>query len=105
MTPAQDTIAAIATAPGAGGVGIVRLSGPRAQAIAKTVCARALSPRRATMMRPKSSGRVNRPSSCTVSSCASVRTGPSGWSWFSLRTAAITCSGVTASASSAGGFR
>ena len=47
MTPAQDTIAAIATAPGAGGVGIVRLSGPRAQAIAKTVCARALSPRRA----------------------------------------------------------
>ena len=25
----RDTIAAIATAPGAGGVGIVRLSGPR----------------------------------------------------------------------------
>lgn len=47
MTPAHDTIAAIATAPGAGGVGIVRLSGPRAQAIAETVCARALSPRRA----------------------------------------------------------
>ena len=51
MTPAQDTIAAIATAPGAGGVGIVRLSGPRAQAIAKTVCARALSPRRAHHVR------------------------------------------------------
>ena len=33
--PANDTIAAIATAPGAGGVGIVRLSGPRALAIAE----------------------------------------------------------------------
>ena len=51
MTPAQDTIAAIATAPGAGGVGIVRLSGPGAQAIAKTICARALSPRRAHHVR------------------------------------------------------
>jgi tRNA modification GTPase len=47
MTPAQDTIVAIATASGAGGVGIVRLSGPAAQAIAKMICARALSPRRA----------------------------------------------------------
>lgn len=51
MTPTQDTIAAIATAPGAGGVGIVRLSGPRAQAISETVCARALSPRRAHHVR------------------------------------------------------
>ena len=51
MTPAQDTIAAVATAPGAGGVGIVRLSGPEAQAIAKTICARALSPRRAYHVR------------------------------------------------------
>ena len=51
MTPAQDTIAAIATAPGAGGVGIVRLSGPGAQAIAKKICARALSPRRAHHVR------------------------------------------------------
>lgn len=47
MTPAQDTIVAIATPPGAGGVGIVRLSGPAAQAIAATICVRALSPRRA----------------------------------------------------------
>ncbi|WP_372017164.1 tRNA uridine-5-carboxymethylaminomethyl(34) synthesis GTPase MnmE [Pseudoxanthomonas sp. 10H] len=46
--PADDTIAAIATAPGAGGVGIVRLSGPRALAIAEAVGARALLPRRAT---------------------------------------------------------
>jgi len=42
-----DTIAAIATAHGAGGIGIVRLSGPRARAIAETICARALRIRRA----------------------------------------------------------
>ena len=34
MTLADDTIAAIATAAGAGGVGIIRLSGPRAIEIA-----------------------------------------------------------------------
>ena len=43
----NDTIAAIATAPGAGGVGIVRLSGPRALAIAEAIGTRALLPRRA----------------------------------------------------------
>ena len=46
MTP-TDTIAAIATAPGAGGVGIVRLSGPRAHAVARAICGRALRPRHA----------------------------------------------------------
>lgn len=53
MTHAQadDTIAAIATAPGAGGVGIVRLSGPRALAIAGAVSGRMLLPRRATRAR------------------------------------------------------
>ncbi|RPE80114.1 tRNA uridine-5-carboxymethylaminomethyl(34) synthesis GTPase MnmE [Vulcaniibacterium tengchongense] len=44
--PARDTIAAIATAPGAGGVGIVRLSGPQARRIAEAICARPLTPRR-----------------------------------------------------------
>ncbi len=44
----NDTIAAIATAPGAGGVGIVRLSGPRALTIAAAIGQRALLPRRAT---------------------------------------------------------
>ncbi|RRN78690.1 MULTISPECIES: tRNA uridine-5-carboxymethylaminomethyl(34) synthesis GTPase MnmE [Pseudoxanthomonas] len=44
---ASDTIAAIATAPGAGGVGIVRLSGPRALAIAAALCGREPAPRRA----------------------------------------------------------
>jgi tRNA modification GTPase len=41
-----DTIAAVATAPGAGGVGIVRVSGPRAADIGATLCGRALKPRR-----------------------------------------------------------
>ncbi|WP_062354517.1 tRNA uridine-5-carboxymethylaminomethyl(34) synthesis GTPase MnmE [Pseudoxanthomonas mexicana] len=47
MSPAQDTIVAIATAPGAGGVGIVRLSGPAAAAISNAICARTLTPRHA----------------------------------------------------------
>lgn len=50
-TPPRDTIAAIATAPGAGGVGIVRLSGPRARTVAETLCARVLAPRRAHYVR------------------------------------------------------
>ncbi len=50
-TPARDTIAAIATAPGAGGVGIVRLSGPRSRAIAEHLCARTLRPRHAHHVR------------------------------------------------------
>ena len=41
----SDTIVAIATAPGAGGVGIVRLSGPRAKAVAEIVAGKALAPR------------------------------------------------------------
>ncbi|HEY5781343.1 MAG TPA: tRNA uridine-5-carboxymethylaminomethyl(34) synthesis GTPase MnmE [Lysobacter sp.] len=44
---ARDTIAAIATAPGAGGVGIVRLSGPHSCAIGQALCGRALKPRHA----------------------------------------------------------
>lgn len=43
----HDTIAAIATAAGAGGVGVVRISGPHAQTIAETVCAKSLTPRHA----------------------------------------------------------
>lgn len=42
-----DTIAAIATAPGRGGIGIVRMSGPAALDIAQRICSRALSPRNA----------------------------------------------------------
>ncbi|WP_323846139.1 tRNA uridine-5-carboxymethylaminomethyl(34) synthesis GTPase MnmE [Microbulbifer magnicolonia] len=44
----RDTIAAVATAPGRGGIGIIRLSGTRALEIARNICgARALQPRRA----------------------------------------------------------
>lgn len=48
MAPAQDdTIAAIATAPGQGGIGIVRLSGLHAATIGRDICGRPLSPRQA----------------------------------------------------------
>ncbi|MCF7223617.1 tRNA uridine-5-carboxymethylaminomethyl(34) synthesis GTPase MnmE [Marilutibacter chinensis] len=48
MTTAhRDTIAAIATAAGPGGVGIVRLSGPRARAIGEALCRRGLRVRHA----------------------------------------------------------
>lgn len=49
---ATDTIAAVATAPGSGGVGIVRLSGPAAASIARDLCARrVLRPRHAHHVR------------------------------------------------------
>ena len=51
---AQDTIVAIATAPGRGGVGVVRLSGPGAREIAgKLVGDRSLTPRVAHFARFK----------------------------------------------------
>ena len=43
----DDTIAAIATAAGAGGVGVVRVSGARAREIAEAVCGKTLKPRHA----------------------------------------------------------
>ncbi len=46
-----DTIAAIATAPGRGGIGIVRLSGPRAAAIATALAGALPPPRRAGLVR------------------------------------------------------
>jgi len=48
---AGDTIAAVATAAGAGGVGIVRLSGPQALAIAAAMGAQGLQPRQARYAR------------------------------------------------------
>ncbi|MEC8427219.1 MAG: tRNA uridine-5-carboxymethylaminomethyl(34) synthesis GTPase MnmE, partial [Pseudomonadota bacterium] len=42
---ATDTIAAIATPPGKGGVGIIRVSGPKVEAIAQTILQRAPQPR------------------------------------------------------------
>ena len=45
----QDTIAAIATAPGRGGIGVVRVSGRRLDVFAQTICARTLHARVATL--------------------------------------------------------
>ncbi|MET1079561.1 MAG: tRNA uridine-5-carboxymethylaminomethyl(34) synthesis GTPase MnmE [Pseudomonas sp.] len=45
MSNVQDTIAAVATAQGRGGVGIVRVSGPLASSIALAVSGRHLTPR------------------------------------------------------------
>ncbi|MFC6633856.1 tRNA uridine-5-carboxymethylaminomethyl(34) synthesis GTPase MnmE [Microbulbifer taiwanensis] len=46
--PNRDTIAAVATAPGRGGIGVIRLSGPRAPEIAHDICGgRELTPRQA----------------------------------------------------------
>ena len=51
MPGPNDTIAAIATATGAGGVGIVRLSGPRAREIGEAIAGRRLQVRRAHRVR------------------------------------------------------
>jgi tRNA modification GTPase len=45
MKPANDTIAAIATAPGAGGIGVLRVSGPQTQTITKALIGRNPKPR------------------------------------------------------------
>ncbi len=44
---ATDTIAAVATAPGKGGVGIIRVSGPKVGAIAEAITTQPLQPRTA----------------------------------------------------------
>ena len=49
MTPSPDTIAAIATPPGRGGIGVVRLSGGAVPAIAAALVPRPLVPRVATL--------------------------------------------------------
>src|SRR5688572_5384041 len=53
MFSTGDTIVAIATPPGRGGLGVVRISGNRAQGVAAALLQRAapLTPRRATFAR------------------------------------------------------
>src|SRR5512138_2140197 len=51
--PARDTIAAVATPPGRGGIGIVRLSGPAVSRIAAQVAGELPSPRVARFARFK----------------------------------------------------
>jgi tRNA modification GTPase len=46
----NDPIAAIATAPGRGAVGIVRVSGPSLAPLIQAICGRALKPREATLL-------------------------------------------------------
>ena len=48
LTTPQDTIVAQATAPGRGGVGIVRVSGPAALDVAKALVPTPLKPRQAS---------------------------------------------------------
>lgn len=50
MTATQLPIAAIATAPGRGGIGVVRVSGPDVGSVMRAVCGRALQPRHATYL-------------------------------------------------------
>lgn len=51
MLPHQtDPIVAIATAPGRGAVGIIRVSGPNLEPVLDALCARALKPREATFL-------------------------------------------------------
>lgn len=47
----RDTIAAVATPPGRGGIGIVRVSGPKALQILANVCGREVPPRTAAVAR------------------------------------------------------
>ena len=49
MPSASDTIVAIATPPGRGGIGVVRISGSQARAIAKGLCGIEPEPRRAQL--------------------------------------------------------
>ena len=49
MTPVNDTIAAIATPPGRGGIGIVRASGPAVPVLARGILGRLPAPRRAAL--------------------------------------------------------
>ena len=48
--PARDTIAAIATPPGHGGIGVVRVSGPGVPAVARALIGVVPAPRRATVI-------------------------------------------------------
>ena len=58
MGARPDTIAAIATAPGRGGIGIVRVSGPLSGEIGRAVVGRIPPPRRATFARFAGPGQV-----------------------------------------------
>ena len=58
MFSSSDTIVAIATPPGRGGIGVVRISGPSAAALAASLSDRSapLEPRRATLTHVRVAG-------------------------------------------------
>lgn len=56
MTPHADTICAVATPPGRGGIGVVRASGPACRQLAGAVCGRLPEPRRAVYTRFRDAG-------------------------------------------------
>jgi tRNA modification GTPase len=63
MFSPSDTIVAIATPPGRGGIGVVRISGPSAAEVAASLCDRSapLEPRRATLTHVRAEGaRIDR---------------------------------------------
>lgn len=49
MRERSDTIAALATAPGRGGVGIIRVSGPEAKRVAKEILQKSVKPKKAML--------------------------------------------------------
>ena len=53
---APDTIAAVATPPGRGGIGVVRVSGPRVPALARSLLGALPEPRRATLATVRDAG-------------------------------------------------
>ena len=59
MSNARDTIAAIATPPGRGGIGVVRISGPACESIAEALLDKRLQPRQATLANFKNAGGEN----------------------------------------------
>lgn len=68
MFATDDTIVAIATPPGRGGIGVVRLSGPAARQVASAIVSRRapFEPRRATFTRIRCAGRQSSRSADTV---------------------------------------
>jgi len=55
---ATDTICAIATPPGVGGIGIIRVSGPAVKRIAQDICGKLPAPRMATYVQFREAGGI-----------------------------------------------
>jgi tRNA modification GTPase len=82
MYDADDTIVALATPPGRGGLGVVRLSGNRAREIARRLTAGGpeLEPRRATLVRVTAAPRPDAPGTAIDEAVATFFPGPASYS-------------------------